>query len=82
MAVPGARFPILRTADCSKLRSQNGLSIAVLLACYTGAFDQPEDCLAEEMLRAPQGPVAVIGGSRVTMPYGIAVLGTEFLQTY
>lgn len=82
MAVPGARFPILRTADCSKLRSQNGLSIAVLLACYTGAFDQPEDCLAEEMLRAPQGPVAVIGGSRVTMPYGMAVLGTEFLQTY
>ncbi len=82
MAVPGARFPILRTADCSKLKSASGLPIAVLLACYTGAFDQPEDCLAEEMLRAPQGPVAVIGGSRVTMPYGMAVLGTEFLQTY
>jgi hypothetical protein len=50
------------------------------LACYNGAFDQPQDCLAEEMLRSRGGPVAIVCGSRVTMPYGMAVLGMELLE--
>ncbi len=54
--------------------------IAVFLACYTGAFDEGEDCLGEEMLAAPRGPVAVIAGSRVTMPYANAVLGHAMLS--
>jgi hypothetical protein len=32
------------------------------------------------MLRSPGGPVAVLCGSRVTMPYGMSVLGAELLQ--
>jgi hypothetical protein len=51
-----------------------------LLACFTGAFDAPDDCLAEGLLAAPGGPVAVICGSHVTMPYSMAVLGTELLE--
>ena len=31
------------------------------------------------MLATPGAPVAVICGSRVTMPYAMAVLGTELL---
>ena len=34
------------------------------------------------MLRAPGGPVAVLAGSRVTMPYGMAVLGNGLMDAY
>jgi len=82
VAVPGGRFHILNTDDCAKLRGGIGSPIAITLACYTGAFDFEEDCLAEEMLKAPGGPVAVYSGSRVTMPYAMAVMGTEMLGEY
>jgi hypothetical protein len=43
-------------------------------------MDALDDCLAERMLRQPGGPVAVIAGSRVTMPYGMGVLSTELMS--
>lgn len=78
--VPGAAFPILDIDDAGNLRSASGLPIALLLACHTGAFDRPSDCLAEEMLRATGGPVAAICGSRVTMPYGMAVMSDAMMD--
>jgi hypothetical protein len=77
--VPEGYHPILSCRDVPYLRSTSGLPIALFLACYTGAFDGEQDCLAEDMLRQPAGPVAVIAGSRVTMPYAMSVLGTEML---
>jgi hypothetical protein len=77
--VPGGTYPIFSTPDAARLECRHGAPIACLLACYSGAFDQPHDCLAEEMLRSPGGPVAILCGSRVTMPYGMAVLGAELL---
>lgn len=71
---------ILEAQEAAWLRAQRGPAVACLLACYTGAFDGPEDCLAEELLRSEGGPVAVVCGSRVTMPYAMAVLGTELLD--
>ena len=56
--------------------------IALLLCCSTGGFDQRDDCLAEELVRSSQGPVAALAGSRVTMPYAMSVLGAEMLRTY
>ena len=56
--------------------------IALLLCCSTGGFDQRDDCLAEELLRAKEGPVAALAGSRVTMPYAMSVLGAEMLRIY
>jgi hypothetical protein len=53
-----------------------------MLACYTAAFDQPQDCLAEQLLKADGGPVAVYGGSRVTMPYAMGVMGTAMMHEY
>src|SRR4051794_18391454 len=53
-----------------------------MLACYTAAFDQPQDCLAEQLLKAEGGPVAVYGGSRVTMPYAMGVMGTSLMHEY
>ena len=78
--VPGSSYPILSNRDITKVESDAGLPIAVFLACYTAAFDQSRDCLAEELLRAPRGPVAVLGGSRVTMPYAMSILGMNLME--
>jgi hypothetical protein len=80
--VPGGAFHILGVQDMEKLRPVGPPPIAMFLACYTGAFDEPQDCLAEELLRAPGGPVAVLAGSRVTMPYAMAVFGSSMLHEY
>ena len=71
---------ILSVADIPKLRCSGHSPLAVLVACFTGAMDAPSDCLAEELLRAEDGPVAVIAATRVTMPYGNTVLGCELLR--
>jgi len=73
--VPGNQFgrPVLSMSDLPNLHRPHASSpIALMLACYTGAFDVPEDCLAERMLLADDGPIAILAGSRVTMPYGNA----------
>ncbi len=80
--VPGARYHILDTDNVDKMQPAQGMPIAIFLACYTGAFDESRDCLAEEMLRAPGGPVAVLCGSRVTMPYAMAVMSNEMMDEY
>jgi hypothetical protein len=82
VAIPGERFHILSVEDCRKLHCKSGAPIALMLACYTAAFDQPQDCLAEELLKANGGPVAVYGGSRVTMPYAMGVMGTSLMEEY
>jgi hypothetical protein len=82
VVIPGERFHILSANDCRKLHCRSGAPIALMLACYTAAFDQPQDCLAEELLKAEGGPVAVYGGSRVTMPYAMGVMGTSLMEEY
>ncbi len=55
--------------------------IAIMLACYAGAYDAPGDCLAERMLLTPGGPIAVIAASRLSMPYGNARFGLGLLES-
>lgn len=63
--------PVLDQRSVQQLNRPAGESpIAVMLACYTGAMDAAEDSLAEEMILTDGGPIAVLAGSRVTMPYG------------
>jgi hypothetical protein len=71
---------ILAVDDVRKLRCGAHPPLAVLVACSTGAADDPRDCLAEELLKADEGPVAVIAATRITMPYGNTVLGCELLR--
>ena len=52
--------PILSVADVPKLRCPVRSPLAVFVACYTGAFDARADSLAEELLLAEQGPIAVV----------------------
>lgn len=82
VSIPGERFHIFDCDDCSKLQCASGSPIAIMLACHTAAFDQPKDCLAEDLLRTEGGPVAVYGGSRVTMPYAMGVMGSALMQEY
>ena len=78
--VPGKTYEILSVRDVPRLRCAQGPPIAVFLACYTGAFDDRNDCLAEELLRRDGGPVAIFAGSRMTMPYGMSVLADSLLH--
>jgi hypothetical protein len=81
MHAPGKQlFPIFASANVPELRCRQGPPMAVFLACYTGAFDQPLDCLAEDLLRQDGGPVAVLAGSRMTMPYAMGVMGLEMMR--
>ncbi len=81
MHAPGKQtFPIFACANVPDVRCRQGSPIAVFLACYTGAFDQPLDCLAEDLLRHDGGPVAVLAGSRMTMPYAMGVMGLEMMR--
>ncbi len=82
VSIPGERFHIFDVDDCRELKAAGGPPIALMLACYTAAFDQPQDCLAEELIKAEGGPVAVYGGSRVTMPYAMGVMGTAMMDEY
>jgi Peptidase family C25 len=77
---PTGSEPILSVDDVPLLRRGEQAPLAVLVACYTGAIDGKSDCLAEELLLAEGGPIAVIAATRVTMPYGNTVLGYELLR--
>ncbi len=78
--LPNGTHPILTVNDLPRLRAKHAPPIAVMLACYTGAYDFSRDCFAEEMVRAEGGPIAALCGSRVTMPYAMAVLSHGMLE--
>lgn len=73
-------YEIMECRDCATLPATKSAPLAMFLACSTGAFDKPEDCLAEDLLRSDSGPVAILASSRVAMPYGLSVFATEALQ--
>lgn len=70
---------ILHADDAAGLAPRPQPPLACFLSCYSGAFDGEQDCLAEEMLRAEGGPIGVLCGSRVTMPYAMSILGQELM---
>lgn len=74
------RLPIMTIDDVPQVQSGVKSPIVVFLACYTGAFDAAEDCLAERLVIADDGPVAAIAASRVSGPYGLAMLASGMLE--
>ncbi|MBN1911947.1 MAG: hypothetical protein JW818_19655 [Pirellulales bacterium] len=77
--VPRRRYPIMDINDAGRLQAKRP-PIALILACSTGEFDAPKDSLAEQMVRAPGGPVAAVAASRVAMPYAMAIFGAEMIE--
>jgi hypothetical protein len=73
-------LPICDELDTRRFDSPNGPPIAIMLACFTGAYDAKVDCLGERLLAQPRGPIAVIAGSRVTMPYGLSQIASEMIN--
>lgn len=78
---PDRRVATINTRTTDRLNCQ-AAPIALLLACSTGQFANAQDCLAEQMVAAPAGPVAALGGTGVTAPYGLASFGFEMLSLY
>ena len=80
--LPDQNHRILDSDSVNQLDCRHGSPIAICLACYTGAHDGDDDCLAEHMMRQPNGPVAVVCGSRITMPYAMSVLSVEMMNEF
>ncbi|MCA9133703.1 MAG: hypothetical protein KDA45_11135 [Planctomycetales bacterium] len=72
-------FPILGEEHLPLVDAGNRPPIAIFLACYTGAFDAVEDSLAETLVLRPGGPIAALAASRVSGPYGLAMLSDGLL---
>ncbi|MEQ1826708.1 MAG: C25 family cysteine peptidase [Pirellula sp.] len=79
-SVGNETLPICNGEHIAQFDIQDGLPVAIMLACFTGAFDAKIDCFAEMLLANNQGPIAVIAGSRVTMPYGLSQFSTELMD--
>jgi hypothetical protein len=75
----GERFPILDTAQLSKLAVAHKAPVLSLIACLTGRFNAGES-LSERILKAAAGPVAVYSSTEVSHPYANAVFIREVGQ--
>jgi len=73
-------FPILQKKNVKDIEVREGLPIMVVIACSTGEFDSPVDCIGEEIFKRRRGPVAFIGGSRITQPYGTGLFGHKLVE--
>jgi hypothetical protein len=56
-----------------------GADLALLVACYGAAIDSHNPCVGERMMSNRLGPTSVIGATRVSMPYGNAVVASRLL---
>lgn len=80
LRMPQCNRRIMSTDDIDSLRAGQGRTIALMLACLTGEYDEQTDSLAEQMVVTPGGPVAVIASSRVAMPYSMSVLANAIMR--
>lgn len=78
--MPWGNMEMLHADRLPEFPEGTARTVAVFLCCYVGMLDAPTRCLAEELVLAPNGPVAVVAASRVTMPYGSSVFSVEIIQ--
>lgn len=79
----GRRFPVFAERDIASVDAGPRPPILTLICCYAGAFDSPsEDCIAEELLRRPGGPIAVIASTRISHPLANAAFGDALLPGF
>lgn len=77
----GKSIPVLRSRDAERVDCRSGAPIVLAMACNTGEFENAaEDCIGEQLMKRPRGPVAFIGSSRISHPYGDALHAFEMLQ--
>lgn len=77
----GFSFPILEEKNVKDVEVKEGLPIMIVIACLTGEYDsRAGDCIGERLFKRRRGPVAFIGGTRITQPYGNALLGQKLVD--
>ncbi len=77
----GKRYPILNVEHLPRVEVTEGMPIVFVLACTTGAFDDPVvQSIGEGLLRRPEGPVAFLGASRVSHPYAMGILSRDMID--
>ncbi|GAB5403071.1 MAG: C25 family cysteine peptidase [Aureliella sp.] len=75
-------YPIMDVRNLSQVNVPTTPPIAIFLACYTGAMDASRDSLAERMVLSKNGPIAAVAASRVSGPYGLAMLSNGMLSGF
>ncbi len=73
-------YPILDLTHVAKIEAARGAPVSMFIACSTGHMDGAKDCLAEELLKRPRGPVGVIASSRISSPYSNGIVAKELLD--
>ena len=74
-------YPILEAKDAARVDVKAGLPIMISIACNTAEYDaRLSDAIGEELFKRRRGPVAFIGGTRITQPYGNALLGRHLIR--
>ncbi len=74
------KYPIFNQSHVKDVDVKSGMPIMFVLACTTGCYDFPgKDCVGEDLFKRARGPVAFVGGSRITQPYPNAILGKEII---
>ena len=78
----GQTYPFLADSQVGEVAVTAGLPVMAIIACWTAALDSPGgDCIAEALLKRPAGPVALMGCTRISQPYGDAILGQHLIST-
>ena len=73
-------YPIFKAKDVENVEAVGGPPIMVVLACNTGEYDsRAGDSIGELLFKRKRGPVAFIGGTRITQPYGNALFGRSLV---
>lgn len=79
----GFAFPILEEKNVKDVEVKAGLPIMIVIACNTGEYDSKAgDCIGEKLFKRRRGPAAFIGGTRITQPYGNALLGQKLVEQF
>ncbi|HZE99280.1 MAG TPA: C25 family cysteine peptidase [Planctomycetota bacterium] len=74
-------YPIFDPKSVKDVAVQEGFPIMVVIACSTGEYDsRAGDCIGELLFKRPKGPVAFIGGSRTTQPYGNGLFAHKLVE--
>ncbi|HLY09836.1 MAG TPA: C25 family cysteine peptidase, partial [Planctomycetota bacterium] len=74
-------YPIFDPKSVKDVEVREGLPIMVVIACSTGEYDSISgDCIGETLFKRRRGPVAFIGGSRTTQPYGNGLFGNKLVE--
>ena len=80
----GHGYRIGAADDIAQVHIPTGKPFFLCLTCHNGAYDRRggRRSIAEELVLNPAGPIAALASSRVSHPYGNALLAQSFVATF